>query len=69
MWISPSTLNNGSIIEIEPDIGYQLLSSYPGCFQLLAEEEAAPVKRRNKKVEESDIVHGATASEFSIAEA
>ena len=69
MWISPTCLVNGSILDIEPEMGYQLLATYPGCFKILAEDEVSPVKRRNKKIEESDIVHGATASDFTIAEA
>jgi hypothetical protein len=52
-WISPETLKSGSILEVVPDIGHQLLAAYPGAFKVISYEEPAP--RRNKRVEEKDL--------------
>lgn len=52
-WISPETVKMGSIIEIEPEIGHQLLANYPGAFQVMDYNEVP--KPRKKRMEPEDI--------------
>lgn len=66
-WMAPSTLHKGSILEVEPEIGHQLLATYPKAFQVVSYDD--PVKqKRIKKVDEESLTHGESAAEFSVAE-
>jgi hypothetical protein len=65
MWISAETLRVGSVLDVEPEIGHQLLASYPGAFQVVSYEE--PTRKRTKQVKSEDLVEG-TAAEFGIVE-
>lgn len=64
-WQPKSTLKAGSVLEVEEDIGHQLLATYPKCFKVLAYAEK---KTRNKKVDEASLQHGAP-SEVTAADA
>lgn len=64
-WIAPETLHNGSNLEVAPEIGHQLLATYPGAFVVVSYDE--PTKKRSKQIVAEDLSHGSSA-EFSIAE-
>jgi hypothetical protein len=64
-WISPETLHLGSAIDVAPEIGHSLLSTYPGAFTVLSYDETP--KKRTKQMVADDLVQG-SAAEFTIAE-
>lgn len=52
-WRSPETLRKDSLLDVEEQIGYQLLAMYPSAFQVYNE----PEKRRKKAVESDMLSH------------
>jgi hypothetical protein len=53
-WISPETVRDGHILDVDPEIGHQILASYPGAFQVLEYGKPGP-KPKQKKVESDDL--------------
>lgn len=68
LWICPETLRNGSLIEVDEQIGYQLLAGYPGAFQLV--DASAPTKGRKKTalVKSEDLRTPGETVHFELAE-
>lgn len=52
-WHCTETLRKDSILDVEEQIGYQLLAMYPTAFQVYNE----PEKRRKKTVESDMLSH------------
>lgn len=64
-WISPETVREGSVLEVEPEIGHQILASYPAAFQVLEYGKPGP-KPKNKKVEAADLTMKVEEPEFEV---
>lgn len=56
IWQPAKTLAKGSIFDVQDEIGHQLLSGYPGAFEVLAFGEAAK-RTRTKQVTKESLQH------------
>lgn len=60
-WIAPKTLKALDQIEVDDEIGHQILATYPGCFKVLGygndrpAQASEPVKRGRKPAEQKVI--------------
>lgn len=63
-WMSKKTLKKDSILDVEPEIGHQLLAAYPGAFRVESYEDKKP--ERKKKVSEESLTHGESAGDFVV---
>lgn len=64
-WIAPETVREGAILEVEPEIGHQILAAYPGAFQVLEYGKPGP-KPKQKKVESDDLTMKVDQPEIEV---
>lgn len=64
-WIAPETVREGSVLDVEPEIGHQILASYPGAFHVLEYGKPGP-KPKNKKVEAGDLTMKVEEPQFEV---
>lgn len=56
LWITSRSLKKGATIDVEPEIGHQLLAAYPGAFEVISYGDSSPVrKQRIKQVKQEDL--------------
>lgn len=59
-WIAPRTLRAGDHIEVDDEVGHQILAAYPGSFKVIAygapAVAAEPAQKRGRKPTEQKVI-------------
>lgn len=65
-WIASETIREGSVLDVEPEIGHQILAAYPGAFHVLDYGKTGPSKSRNKKIDSGDLITKIEDPEYEV---
>lgn len=54
LWMPKETLQEGSEIEVAPEVGYALMATFKGAFKVLSHEDKPERKPRTKQADTKD---------------
>ncbi len=60
-WMANVTLKAGSQLDVEDDIGHQLLASYPGSFEVVSYTNPS---KRTKQLDQGQLTHSEPVSDM-----